>query len=204
LHTLIAFWQSFAQILLSWGPLGVLFLSVLDSAGIPIVGGVDALLITVAADNPKEAYLAAALAVVGSVGGSLILFAIARKGGEVLLAKHIRKGTGARLHIIFQRYGLITVFIPAISPVPLPLKVPVFCAGALHVRLGYFVAVIAAARTIRYFTIAYLGHRYGPKTFQFLLSHWVLVAGAAGGLAIAASVALRLYQRHETAMGVPE
>ncbi len=168
------------------------------------MGGVDALLITVAAQDPRQAYLAAGLAVVGSVGGSLILFAIARKGGEVLLAKHIKKGTGARLHIIFQRYGLITVFVPAISPVPLPLKVPVFCAGALNVRVAYFVAVIAAARAIRYFTIAYLGHRYGSKTFQFLFSHWILVAGIAGGLAIAASVGLRLYQRHETALGVPE
>lgn len=176
----------------------------LDSAGVPIVGGVDALLITVAVQHPTEAYFAAALAVAGSIGGSLILFLIARKGGEVLLFKHIRRGTGAKLHLLFQRYGLITVFVPAISPVPLPLKVPVFCAGALHVRLAYFVAVIGLARAIRYFTIAYLGHRYGTRTFQFLLSHWILVVCVAGGFAIAASVGLRLYQRHEAAMGVPE
>jgi membrane protein YqaA with SNARE-associated domain len=182
----------------------VLFLAVLDSAGLPIVGGVDALLITVAADDPRQAYLAAACAIAGSVGGSLILFAIARKGGEVLLSKHIRSRTGARLHIIFQRYGLITVFIPAISPIPLPMKVPVFCAGALQVRLAYFVAVVTTARAIRYFTIAYLGHRYGTKTLHFLLSNWIPVVCIAGGIAIGASVALRLYQRHETALGVPE
>ncbi len=182
----------------------MLFLAVLDSAGLPVVGGVDALVITVAAQDPQQAYLAALCAVAGSVGGSLVLFAIARKGGEVLLAKHVRSRTGARLHIIFQRYGLITVFIPAISPIPLPMKIPVFCAGALHVRLAYFIAVVASARAIRYFTLAYLGHHYGPQTLHFLLSHWILVAGIAGGLAIGASVALRLYQRHETAMGVPE
>jgi membrane protein YqaA with SNARE-associated domain len=197
-------WRQFAGILLGWGPLGVLFLALLDSAGLPVVGGVDALLITIAARDPQQAYLAAVCAVVGSIAGSLILFAIARKGGEVLLSKHVRSRTGARLHVIFQRYGLITVFVPAISPVPLPMKVPIFCAGALQVRLFYFIAVLVSARAIRYFALAYLGRRYGPQTFHFLASHWIVVACVAGGLAIAASVALRLYQRHETAIGVPE
>jgi membrane protein YqaA with SNARE-associated domain len=162
------------------------------------------LLITVAARDPKHAYLGAVCAMVGSVAGSLILFAIARKGGEVLLSKHVRSRTGARLHIIFQRYGLISVFVPAVSPVPLPMKVPIFCAGALQVRLLYFLTVLASARAIRYFALAYLGRRYGPQTFHFLTSHWIAVACVAWGLAIAASVVLRLYQRHEAAMGVPE
>lgn len=168
------------------------------------MGGVDALLVTVAAYDPPQAYLAALCASVGSVGGSLILFEIARKGGEVLLTRHVRSKTGARLHILFQRYGLMTVFIPALSPLPLPMKVPVFCAGALQVRRVYFIAVVASARIIRYFTLAYLGHHYKTQTFHFLVSHWIAVACLAGGLTIAASVALRLYQRHETEMGIPE
>jgi membrane protein YqaA with SNARE-associated domain len=182
----------------------VLFLAVLDSTGLPIVGGVDALLISVAVHDPRQAYLAALCASAGSVGGSLILFEIARKGGEVLLTKHVRSKTGAKLHILFQRYGLMTVFIPAISPLPLPMKVPVFCAGALQVRRVYFIAVVASARVIRYFTLAYLGHRYGTQTFHFLLSHWIVFTCVAVGLTIGVSVALRLYQRHATEMGIPE
>jgi hypothetical protein len=64
--------------------------------------------------------------------------------------------------------------------------------------------VLVSARAIRYFALAYLGRRYGPQTFHFLASHWIAVACIAGGLAVAASMALRLYQRHETAIGVPE
>lgn len=190
--------------MLGWGPLGVLFLAVLDSTGLPIVGGVDALVVSVAAYDRPQAYFAALCACAGSVAGSLILFEIARKGGEVLLTKHVRSKTGARLHILFQRYGLMTVFIPAISPLPLPMKVPVFCAGALQVRRVYFLVIVASARIIRYFTLAYLGHRYGPKTFQFLLSHWIAFTGVAAALTIGASVALRLYQRHEAELGIPE
>jgi membrane protein YqaA with SNARE-associated domain len=189
---------------MSWGPQGLFFLAILDSAGLPVVGGVDALLIAIATNNPGQAYFAATLAVVGSLAGSLVLFAIARKGGEVLLTKHISGRRGARLHIWFQRYGLVTVFVPAISPLPLPMKIPIFCAGALQVRISYFIAVVVAARALRYFALAYLAERYGHETFQFLLSHGLLVAGIAIGLAIAAIVGLRLYQRHEAALGVPE
>jgi membrane protein YqaA with SNARE-associated domain len=203
-HKVSSLWSRFAGILISWGPQGLFFLAILDSAGLPVVGGVDALLIAIATKDPRQAYVAAALAVAGSLAGSLILFAIARKGGEVLLTKHISGRRGARLHIWFQRYGLITVFIPAISPLPLPMKVPIFCAGALQVRASYFVAVVLLARVIRYFALAYLAQHYGHRTFNFLLSHGVLVAVIAIVLAVIALVGLRLYQRHETALGVPE
>lgn len=197
-------WSHFAGILLSWGPHGLFVLAILDSTGLPVIGGVDALLIALATERPQQAYIAAFWAVLGSLAGSLILFAIARKGGEVLLAKHISSRTGARLHIWFQRYGLVTVFIPAISPFPLPMKIPVFCAGALEVRWSYFVAVVLSARAIRYFALAYLGQHYGHETFQYLVSHGVHVAVIAVALAVASVIALRLVQRHHAAEGKPE
>lgn len=164
-----------------------------------MVGGVDLLLIDVAVHNPQQAYFAALCAVAGSVGGSLILFAIARKGGEVLLTKHISTRRGKRLHAWFERYGLVTVFIPALSPLPMPMKVPVFCAGALEVRWMHFIAVVLAARFIRYFVLAYLGLHYGHQTFRFLASHVMVVTGIAVGLAILAVAVLRLAGRRDAA-----
>ena len=170
----------------------------------PVVGGVDALLVAIATSMPEKAYAAALLATLGSLAGSLILFFIARKGGEVLLMKHVASRTGARLHLWFQRYGLITVFVPALSPVPLPMKIPVFCAGALQVRIAYFSIVVVTARLIRYLALAYLGQRYGHQTFSYLKSHGWQVGLGALALAIAVAVALRLFQRHEAALGKPE
>jgi membrane protein YqaA with SNARE-associated domain len=189
---------------MGWGPSGVLVLSIFDSAGVPVVGGVDALLIALATNVPEQAYLAALFAIVGSLAGSLILFFAARKGGEVLLMRHVASKTGARLHLWFQRYGLVTVFIPALSPLPLPMKIPVFCAGALQVRVGYFVAVVLLARTIRFVALAYLGRHYGQQSFDYLKTHGWLVGLSALGLAIVATVGLRLYQRHEAALGKEE
>jgi membrane protein YqaA with SNARE-associated domain len=179
-------------------------MGLLDSAGVPIVGGVDALLVAIAANEPQHAYLAACCAVIGSLAGSLLLFFIARKGGEVLLMRHVASRTGARLHVWFQRYGLITVFIPAISPFPLPMKIPVFCAGALQVRWGYFVIVVLIARAIRYAVLAYLGRRYGHEAFTYLKHHGWQAGLAALALALAATIALRMFQRHEAALGKAE
>ena len=179
-------------------------LGLLDSAGVPIVGGVDALLLAIAANKPQQAYWAACLAILGSFAGSLVLFFIARKGGEVLLMKHVASRTGARLHVWFQRYGLITIFIPAISPFPLPMKIPVFCAGALQVRWGYFAIVVLTARAIRYGGLAYLGRRYGHEGFAYLKAHGWHAGLAALALALAAAIALRMFQRHEAALGKPE
>jgi membrane protein YqaA with SNARE-associated domain len=189
-------WKKFLAILLSWGLPGLLILAILDSAGLPVVGGVDLLLVDVAANNPRHAYLAAVCALFGSLIGSSILFAIARKGGEVMLAKHIASGRGARLHQWFERYGLITVFVPALSPLPMPMKIPVFCAGALEVRWSYFLAAVSSARAIRYFALAFFAARYGAQTLLFLRTHILLVAIFALSLAALAVIVLQVIDRN--------
>jgi membrane protein YqaA with SNARE-associated domain len=189
-HSVAISWERFAGILIGWGPFGLLLLALLDSAGMPVVGGVDALLIAVAATKPGEAYWAAALAVIGSLIGSLILFFIARKGGEVLLMRHVTSKTGARMHLWFQRWGMATVFVPALSPIPLPMKIPVFCAGALQVRLLYFIVAVAVARALRYF---------GIQTLQYSKTHGWQVAFIALGAAAVITLALRLFQKYAVA-----
>ena len=181
--------------MIAWGPAGILILAIADSAGVPAVGGVDALLITVAANRPSTAYLAALCAIAGSLIGSVILFGIAHKGGEVFLEKYIRQGVGKKLHAWFERYGLATVFVPAVSPLPLPMKVPVFCAGALEVSWASFIGVVLSARSIRYFALAYLARKYGHSTSTFLQAHWGGVLLIAVSLAVAAVLTLRIIRR---------
>jgi membrane protein YqaA with SNARE-associated domain len=183
--------------LISWGPWGLLLFAALDSIGIPMIGGVDFLLITFATVNPKQAILAAICAIVGSIAGSLVLFLIARKGGHVLLAQYTSHGSGLRLRNWFETYGLLTVFIPAVSPLPMPMKIPVFCAGALEVRTRSFFAVVAIARVIRYLALAYLGLHYGRYTIPFLQHHWRSVLLAVLVLCAVVIAVLRIINRGE-------
>jgi membrane protein YqaA with SNARE-associated domain len=200
----VAEWHALSTALIAYGPPGLLILATIDSAGVPIVSGVDALLIAVSSQSAEHAYLAAAFALLGSLLGSSFLFFLARKGGDAFLHKQISSGPGKRLHYWFQQYGLITVFVPAISPIPLPMKIPVFCAGALQVRFEYFVLVLTMARAMRYFGLAFLAIHYGSQTLLFVKVHGWELGGGALMIAVVAMLVLRLVQRRETSLGIPQ
>jgi membrane protein YqaA with SNARE-associated domain len=169
------------DVLVSWGPLGVLLLSAVESAGIPNPGGTDALLLVLAIARPQEAMLCAVLAAAGSLIGSVIFYEITRRGGEKFLAKYTAGGSGQKFREWFGRYGLISVFIPALLPIPiLPFKVFAACAGVMSVPRHRLLIVIAAARIPRYLALAYLGQQLGENSAVWLRSHlWHLVALAA-------------------------
>lgn len=154
-----------------------MLLSIVDSGGLPVVGGVDALLVFVAAVDHSQAYWSAITATLGSVIGSGILFLIARKGGEAYLEHHTLSGRGAKFRAWFQEFGMLTIFVPAVVPViPLPMKIFILSAGALGVRPLTFVLVLTAARVPRYIFLAWLGTTLGKQTLPFLAHHlWELV-----------------------------
>jgi membrane protein YqaA with SNARE-associated domain len=151
-----------------------------------MVGGVDALIVLVAVMNPPQAYLAAWAAIAGSLIGSLVLFLIARKGGEAYHRRHTSSPRGEKLRAWFHEYGLLTVFVPAIVPIiPLPLKVFIISAGALEESPITFSIVLMAARIPRYLFLAWLGSRLGADTLPFLRQHiWELVLLAAALFAV--------------------
>lgn len=162
---------------MAYGPWGILLIAVIDSIGVPLPATIDALLILIAAKAPGQAYFAAALAVVGSLAGNLALFQTARYGGQRVARTSAQDEPGP-LSSWFRRYGLITVFVPAATPiVPLPLKVFVVSAGALRTPLSRFLGVIIAARSLRYFGEAYLGATLGTHAQGFLQHNkWTLLA----------------------------
>ena len=182
------FLQNLAQTLVAFGPLGIFLLTLIDSSGIPLPGVADALLVGLAASDPARAPLFAALAIAGSVIGTMILYRLARTGGEALLDRHTSSGRGAKFRQWYLRYGLVTVFVPAISVVPLPMKVPVFCAGALGVRPMTIAGVVFAARFVRYSILAWLGAELGANSMTRILSYKYHLLSAVGVLALALTI----------------
>jgi membrane protein YqaA with SNARE-associated domain len=151
-----------------------------------MVGGVDALIVLIAVMSRSQAYLAAGTAIAGSLAGSLILFLIARKGGEEYHRRHTSSARGAKFRAWFHEYGLVTVFVPAFVPViPLPLKIFIISAGALEESPVTFSIVLLAARIPRYLFLAWLGSRLGKDTIPFLRHHiWELVLFACALFAV--------------------
>jgi len=194
--------KNFVDYLISWGPWGVLILAILDSAGIPLPAGVDALVTVVAALEPGRAYFAASLATVGSLAGCMFLYYLARKGGERYLDRHTATGRGRKLRGWFMRYGMITVFIPALLPIPLPLKVFILSAGALGVKPWTFAGVVLAARIPRYFGLAWLGAKLGYNSAAWLKDHSKELLLAAALLAAALFLLVKLAGRRRAATSV--
>jgi membrane protein YqaA with SNARE-associated domain len=183
-------------LLVSYGPLGILLLAFIDSAGIPVASGMDALVILVAVKAPSRAYFAASMGVLGSLIGNLVLFMAARTGARRFVRDVPHPGP-RRFHAWFERYGLLTIFIPAMMPIPLPLKIFVISAAVAHTPLRSFIAVIVLGRAIRYFGEAYLGVALGRDSLPFLRAHsWALIASAVALFAVL-YVAVMLNERRK-------
>ena len=167
------------------GPWGILLLALIDSAGVPAAIGVDALVILVAVKNPALAPHAVASGVAGSTAGSLALYYAARSGGRDWVSQQAPEGRTGRLRQWFHRYGLATVFIPALVPIPMPMKAFVLLAGAFGIPLFSFLGCVLLARILRYGGEAYLGVRMGDDAGHYLLEHGWRIAAMVAALVAA-------------------
>jgi membrane protein YqaA with SNARE-associated domain len=193
------------DVLVSWGPLGLLIAATIENAGPPSPGGTDVFLLLLAAARPTDAMLCAGLATLGSLVGSAIFFEILRRGGERLLAKYTTSGRGVRFRHWARRYGLVTVFVSALVPLPiLPFKFFVACSAAMGVSRIRFMLVLAMARLPRYLALAYLGQQLGEKDSEaWLTSHFWLLLGLVTILGLALWALIRRMEQRRVAEHTP-
>jgi membrane protein YqaA with SNARE-associated domain len=157
------------------GAPGLFLISFLDSSVLtfPVIN--DLLLIELSIQKPLRMPLYAAMAMTGSVLGCVLLYFIAKKGGEAFF----HKKAGPRGHAIRRwvvKNGFGGMLAAALLPPPTPFKIFVFAAGVFGVPLSSFTSAIALARAIRYFGIGYLAIRYGEQAMPFIAQHKIQVA----------------------------
>jgi membrane protein YqaA with SNARE-associated domain len=152
------------------GGFGLLGLSFLDSTILPFPSLNDLLLIDLCIESPLRMPYYAAMATLGSVAGSVLLYLLARKGEEA--AFHKKAGSQApQIHHWIVRNGFATVVVAALLPPPTPFKLFVLAAGALGMPFRTFLAAMSFARGVRFFAEGYLAIRYGQQATQFLIAH---------------------------------
>jgi membrane protein YqaA with SNARE-associated domain len=140
------------------------------------------------------------MATAGSIGGSLVVFYLGRRGGEALLRKQFSREQIDRMQARFKRYGMATVIVPAMLPPPVPLKLFVLGAGVAGMRTGMFALAVGIGRGVRYVAEGVLAYYYGAAAFEYIKRHGSAVA-LWGGIA-AAAVLVAYYwirQRRRTA-----
>jgi membrane protein YqaA with SNARE-associated domain len=115
------------------------------------------------------------MAGVGSALGSLVVYAIGRKGGEVALAKRVSKAKLDHLRQTFEKREFMALMIPSMLPPPTPFKLFVLSAGVFCMRVRDFLLAIFFGRVLRFFVLSILVVAFGPtiveKTKLLLLNH---------------------------------
>ena len=141
----------------AWGVFGIAFV---DAAflGIPmdpVVAGY------VYADR-SHFWLYVLMASVGSALGSLPLYLIGYKGGELLLAKRIGKQRMQKMRDRFEKQEFFALMIPSMLPPPTPFKLFVLSAGVFEMHVTAFLGAILLGRMLRFGILSALVLAFGP------------------------------------------
>src|ERR671927_1815877 len=79
--------QTFGEWLVTLGPFGLFAICLIDSAGLPLPGGPDAVMILLTAKNHALMPLYAVAASLGSTIGCTVMYWVARRAGMLALRK---------------------------------------------------------------------------------------------------------------------
>jgi membrane protein YqaA with SNARE-associated domain len=189
---------------LAIGGVGVLIIAFLDSSFLSFPQANDLLVIWMVINNPALMPYYAGMATLGSVLGCLVLYHVARKGGEAVLRKRFHARHVDRAMGLFQRYGLLAVLVPSLLPPPAPFKLFVLLAGVAEVPLARFLAAVVIGRGVRYFGQGILAIWYGEQAVEFLKDHGRTVSFVIVGLiglSVGAWVLVRMRRKAAASAG---
>lgn len=153
--------------LVTFGPLGLFVIALLDGAFVPMAGGPDAVVMLLSASRPHWVLLYAAAATIGSTAGCVILYYLSRRAGRRALAR-FSPAKQARVKDLIERYDVLSVLVASLLPPPFPFKLFVVSAGVFRLSVVRFAVAIAAGRAFRYLLEGYLAARYGNHAKELL------------------------------------
>ena len=170
------------------GVWGILGLSMVDSAAIPLPF-LDPLIVSYGVADHKKMVIYCFMAAVGSAMGSMLPYYLGRAGGELFLLKRINRARYEALRNRFERQEFLAIMLPAMCPPPMPVKIFELAAGVFEMRpLSYFMA-IASGKFLRFLIESILVIVYGPAVLsiglQAIRHHLGLVLGGVGVVIIA-------------------
>jgi membrane protein YqaA with SNARE-associated domain len=150
------------------GAPGMFVIAFLDSSFLSFPEVNDILLVTSSHIHPGRAWLYALMTTLGSVAGCLVMWELGKRGGEAFLSKRFGAERVARTRVALQRWGVLTIAIPAVLPPPMPFKIFVVAAGVFGFSAKRLVITLLVARGLRYTFWAAMGAYYGDGALDWL------------------------------------
>jgi len=161
----------FNEYLLVMGIPGLLAISFIDSAAVPIAGGPDMVLLLLAWQRPAMVPLIVLAATLGSTLGCLVLYEIGRKGGDKALSRFSAEKK-ALVEQRMQENATWAIFAAVFAPPPFPTKLVILAAGVLRTAKIRFLVGVLAGRLLRYSLIGCLAAQFGDQAAEIVKSRY--------------------------------
>ena len=167
-HALARFGLWISKVFAPLGLWGLGGLALLDSALVPLPGGIITWVVFYVAREHQNPLLSAIVAAALSTMGSLLPFYVGRAGGEALLLRKVDRRRYERMRDRFERQEFLAVMLPAMCPPPMPLKVFELAAGVFEMRVRSYTLALFIGKFVQFLIVALLALRYGMGTTAML------------------------------------
>jgi len=194
MHKITSALSKLSQYLVSFGPFGLFTIAFLDSVMIPMPGGVDAVLLLLAASRPSWMLIYVAAATVGSTLGCVVLYRISQRAGKRALSR-FSESKQKRVKDLIDRYDVMSVLVASLLPPPFPFKLFVVSSGVFRLNIVRFTIAIAAGRTFRYLLEGYIAAHYGDHAKEILSRYYPTIGITLAVLVIVFFVARALMRQ---------
>lgn len=161
-HVMLAFFWTLG------GP-GLLILGILDSSFLFAPLGNDLLVVAMTAryHSLARGMYYAAMSTIGSVLGCLLVDVLLRKAGEKGLERHLPKNRLDYVKKRIEKSGAWALVVASIAPPPFPFTPFVMAAAALQYPRKRMLAVVGAARMVRFTVLAVLALLFGRSILKW-------------------------------------
>lgn len=160
-----------SEVLITFGPLGLFVVALLDSSFVPLPSSADALMLLLTTAHPRWMVLYAAVATAGSAIGCLILYYVSQRAGKRALARFSERKQ-KRVKGWIERYDVISVLVASVLPPPFPFKLFVVSAGVFRFSVTRFLIAIVVGRGFRFLLEGYFAIRYGAQAKAVLAQYY--------------------------------
>jgi len=179
------------------GAAGLIVIGIVDQSFVPIPGGIDMLLIVLAAGHRTRWWLYWIFAVIGALVGAYLTYILSKKGGKEALEKKLPRKRIQQVENAFEKHGFAALVIAALVPPPIPMVPVVVGAGALQYPTRNFLLAVGAARVVRYGLVAWFAHVYGKGIMRVFTAHEVLIVVCFAIFSVGAALSGWLYTRYQ-------
>ncbi len=127
--------------------------------------------------RPSLFWAIALVAALGSAVGCLVLYRIARTGGDAMMSR-FSKAKQEWVKDKVRRNDLLAVTVAMLGPPPFPTKLFILVAGVVRMDWRRFLAAVFVGRLVRFLAEAYLAVQLGDRAADVLKAYYPQIAVA--------------------------